>query len=109
MLTHKSYSFHIFEDKNESFQSAHIFSRFEINEIVKVLLWEFQKYFLWNEKKCLSSPFYCIAKYHSAVDFYAKFQHVIIEIPVYSEEFCSVSEEILNIMKLFFSCRRAME
>ena len=48
------------------------------------------------------------SKYLSTVDFYAKFLHVI-KVPIYSEEFRSVSEEILNIMKLFsrygMSCR----
>ena len=34
LSTHKSYSFHMFEGKNESFQSVDIFSRFEINELV---------------------------------------------------------------------------
>ena len=105
VLTHKSFSFHIFEEKTESFQCVDVFSRFEINQLVKVLLLEVQKYFLWDEQKCLSSPIYCIAKYISAVDFYAKFQHVL-QIPVYSEEFRSVSEEVLNMKPI--SYRRAM-
>ena len=105
VLTHKSFSFHILEEKTESFQCVDVFSRFEINQLVKVLLLEVQKYFLWDEQKCLSSPIYCIAKHISAVDFYAKFQHVL-NIDVYSEEFRSVSEEILNMKPI--SYRRAM-
>ena len=105
VLTHKSFSFHIFEDKTESFQCVDICSRFEVNELVKVLILEVQKYFSWDEHKCLSSPIYYIAKYLSAVDFYAKFQHVL-QIPVYCEEFRSVSEEILNMKPI--SYRRAM-
>ena len=105
VLTHKSFSFHILEEKTESFQCVDVFSRFEINQLVKVLLLEVRKNFLWDEQKCLSSPIYCIAKHISAVDFYAKFQHVL-KTDKYSEEFRSVSEEILNMKPI--SYRRAM-
>jgi hypothetical protein len=107
VLIHKSFSFHKFEDKTESFQCVDVFSRYGINQLVKVLLLEVQKYFLWDEQKCLSSPFYCIAKYLSAVDFNAKFQHVL-QIPVYSEEFRSVSEEILNMKPISYRRVRFM-
>jgi hypothetical protein len=105
VLTHKSFSFHILEEKTESFQCVDVFSRFEINQLVKVLLLEVRKNFLWDEQKCLSSPIYCIAKHISAVDFYAKFQHVL-KTDKYSEEFRSVSKEILNMKPI--SYRRAM-
>jgi hypothetical protein len=62
---------------------------------VRVLLLEVQKHFSWDEEKCRTSPFYCIARL-SGVDFYSKFKH-ILEIPVYSEVFRSISEEILNM------------
>ncbi len=65
-----------------------------------MLLLEVQKYFLWDEQKCLLSPFCCIAKYISAVDFYAKFQHVL-KIPVYSEEFRSVSAKNISLFNLY--------
>ena len=49
VLIHKSFSFHKFEDKTESFQCVDVFSRCGINQLVKVLLLEVQKYFLWDE------------------------------------------------------------
>jgi hypothetical protein len=105
VLTHKSFSFHIFEDKNESFQCEIAFSSFEINQLVKVLLLEVQKYYSWDIEKCRSSPLYCIAKLSKGANYYEKFQHVL-EIPVYSEEYRSVSKEILNFKPI--SYRRAV-
>ena len=96
VLTYKSYSFHIFEDKNGLFQCEDALSAFEINHLVKVLLWEVQKYNSWDEEKCLTSPLYVIAKRSGGVDYFSKFQRVL-EIPVYSEEFRCIAEEIVNL------------
>jgi hypothetical protein len=52
----------VFEDKHESFQCDVAFSSFEINQLVKVLLLEVQKYYSWDIEKCRSSPLYCVAK-----------------------------------------------
>jgi hypothetical protein len=95
VLTYKSFSFHIFEDKNEFFQCEESLSTFEINHLVKVLLWEVQKYFLWDEEKCLTSPLYRISKL-SGFDYFAKFEHVL-KIPVYSQDMRSIAEEFLNM------------
>ena len=105
VLTHKSFSFHIFEDKNESFQCEVAFSSFEINQLVKVLLLEVQKYYSWDIEKCRSSPLYCVAKLSKGVNYYEKFENVLKN-PDYSEEFRSVSAEFLNLKPI--SYRRAV-
>ena len=101
VLTYKSYSFHIFQDKNGSFQCDDALSTFEINHLVKVLLWEVQKYYSWDEEKCLTSPLYSIAKRAGGNDYFSKFQRVL-EIPVYSEEFRCISEEIVNLKPISY-------
>jgi hypothetical protein len=95
VLTYKSFSFHIFEDKNESFQCDEPLSAFEINNLVKVLLREVQKCFHWDEEKCLTSPLYRISKF-SGYDIFAKFQNVL-KTPVYSEDICRLADEFLNM------------
>jgi hypothetical protein len=95
VLTYKSFSFHIFEDKNESFQCDEPLSAFEINNLVKVLLREVQKCFHWDEEKCLTSPLYRISKF-SGYDIFAKFQNVL-KTPVYSEDISRLADEFLNM------------
>ena len=101
VLTYKSYSFHIFEDKNGSFQCEDALSAFEINHLVKVLLWEVQKYYAWDKEKCLTSPLYSIAKRAGGNDYFSKFQRVL-EIPVYSEKFRCLAEEIVNLKPISY-------
>jgi hypothetical protein len=101
VLTHKSFSFHIFEDKHESFQCDVAFSSFEINQLVKVLLLEVQKYYSWDIEKCRSSPLYCVAKLSKGVNYYEKFENVLKN-PDYSEEFRSVSAEFLNLKPISY-------